>query len=196
MFCRFCGAAILPDSRYCSKCGKALDPAATRTRRWLAPLRTPWPWAGLLLLLFGVWILAPDPPPLDLSSVAIALELEADTLVPGENLFRHYLSLVVENRGQEPIGPIPVEFRAEIAPDQPVEIVSEFRGGRYVVLREGESLPLILVLADEISPEEKRRFPIDNLVTTMPPADVTYMIRSESGEVLATLVASVGEAVP
>jgi len=195
MFCRFCGARILEDSLFCSKCGKRLAGdrrSGSDTGGWRVRLKSPYPWAVLLFLAFVVWTVRPDSPGVDPSALALELELEGESSVADANVFRHYLSLVVENRGSGPVGEIPVEFQASIVPDQDAEVVSEFRGGRFVVLRNGQSLPLILILDDEIAPSEKRRFPIDSIVTTAPPAEVTYTVRSEaSGEVLASLSAPV-----
>ena len=193
MFCRFCGAHIPADSRFCLKCGKRLVADEAPARGWVRWLKTPYPWAGLLFLVFAAWALVPGPAPPDPSVLALALELEAESSLPEDSLFRHHLSLVVENRGVEPVSDLPVELRASVTPDQPVEVVSEFRGGRFVVLRDGESHPLILVLADEIAASQKRRFPIDSTVTTQAPAEVTYSIlREDTGEVLATLTAPIG----
>jgi hypothetical protein len=116
------------------------------------------------------------------------LEVEGQTSTPEENLFRHYLSLVVENRGPEAVRNISVELDASIAPDQPAEMVSDFRGGRFVLLRDGETRPLVLILTDEIAASEKRRFAIDSVVVTGAPAEVTYTVRPEAGgEPLAVL---------
>lgn len=193
MFCRFCGIPIPRDSRFCPGCGRRQAPPAPEERpAWLRALGTPYPWAALLVVVFAGWILAPDSPGPDLSTLAMELELEGQSSAPEENLYRHYLSLVVENRGAQPVRDIPVELGAVLEPEQPVELVSDFRGGRFVLLSDGEARPLVLVLTDEIAASEKRRFQIDSVVTTAAPAEVTYTIRPEAGgEPLAVLRAPI-----
>ena len=197
MFCRFCGAHIPQDSLFCARCGKRLAGEDTSAPNRLARrlgLKTPYPWAALLFVLFGTWAVWPEPPGPDLTDLEFALELQAESSVSEGGLTRHYLSLVVTNGGLDPVRDIPVELHAAVFPEQPAEIIAEFRGGRFAVLRDGEVLPIVLVLTDEIATGEKRRFPIDSLVTTPSPAEVTYSIVVEgSGEVLATLSTPTGE---
>lgn len=189
MFCRYCGARIEADSIFCSRCGKNVAEVAPGA----APpgwhrLKTPWPWAGLVFLAFLTWALVGGGEAPDLSHLAMELELVDHSEVPDQGLFRHHLSLVVENQGDEPVAEIPVDLLATLTPDQDVEVVAEFRGNRFVILSGGEARPLVLVLADELAGSEKRRFPIDTLVETTPPAEVTYTVASDPPErVLATL---------
>jgi hypothetical protein len=196
MVCRFCGARIPEDSRFCSRCGKGVSAGEGPVASGLVGrlrLKTPYPWAGALFVVFLAWTAWPGESGVDLSTLSLELELEGESGSPEENLFRHYLSLVVENRGTSPVAEIPVELVAAIEPGQPVDLVSEFRGERFVVLRDGEARPLTLILSDEIPASGKRRFPIDSVVTTQAPAEVTYTIRKVSGgEALAELRAGIG----
>ena len=197
MFCRFCGAQLLANSLFCAHCGKRLSAAPVAAENRLVRklrLKTPYPWAALLLVLFFGWALLPDSVATDFSTITLELELQAESSTPEEAIFRHYLSLVVENVGETPIRDIPVELHATVIPEQPVEVVSEFRGGRFIVLSDADARPITLILSDEIAAHEKRRFPIDSIVTTQPPAEVTYTLVLEgSSEVLASLSAPIGE---
>ena len=197
MFCRFCGAQLLINSVFCARCGKQLTAAPVAAESRLASklrLKTPYPWAALLLVLFFGWALRPDSVAPDFSTIVFELELQAESSAPEEDIFRHYLSLVVENVSGTPIRDIPVELHATVIPEQAVEVVSEFRGGRFVVLHDADARPITLILSDEIAANEKRRFPIDSIVTTRPPAEVTYTLVAEgSSEVLASLSAPIGE---
>jgi zinc-ribbon domain len=194
MFCRYCGARVEADSLFCSKCGKKLAGAAPEAPGRWQRFKTPWPWAGLVFLVFLTWVLFGGHRPPDLSQVAMDLELVNRSELPDQGLFRHHLSLVVENQGDAPVAEIPVDLAATVTPDQDAEVVAEFRGNSFVILSGGETRPLVLVLADELAVSEKRRFAIDTFVETDPPAEVTYTVVSDPpGEVLATLSVSIPE---
>ncbi len=191
MFCRYCGASIQADSEYCSKCGKRL---LTSPRPWVQALvqtlrlESPYPYAGVLFIFFLIWVIQPRQSNVDYSQIHIELELEGESGRPEENIFRHHLSLILENVSAEPIREIPVEFRVRVEPQRTGEVVSDFLGRRLVIHRDGESLPLLVVLTDLVEAQERRRYTIDGIVTMTPPADVTYEVLAEgSGEVLATL---------
>ena len=195
MFCRFCGASIAANSHFCSKCGKRLVSAPSRRREAIVRilhLETPYPYAGLLFLLFVGLLMQPRQSNVDYTQVRLELVLEGETSVPEENIFRHHMSLIVENVSEEPVREIPIDLRVRVEPDQPVEVVSDFLGQRLIILRNGERLPLIVILNDLVEPTEKRRYTIDGIVTTAPPADVTYEVWGEdTGEVLASLSARI-----
>ena len=195
MFCRHCGADVLADSRFCSSCGKSLDPPPVVERTSLfAKLRlnTPYPYAALLFLGFALWTIGPLETQTDYSQIRLELELRGESGYPDENIYRHHLSLIVENIGTEPVSEIPVEIRARVEPDQPAEVVSDFLGRQLVILQNGESMPLIVILSDEVAGGEKRRYAIDGIVTTTPPAGVTYEVLVEdTGQVLAVLSAEI-----
>ena len=200
MFCRFCGASIQSDSEYCSKCGKRLP---SSPRPWVSNLvrtlrlESPYPYAAVLFIFFAAWVAQPRQSNVDYSQVRLELELEGESGRPDENIFRHHLSLVVENVSDAPIREIPVEFRVRIEPERTGEVVSDFLGRRLVIHRDGESLPLIVVLTDLIEAQQKRRYTIDGIVTMTPPADVIYEVLAEgTGEVLTSLEASIGREAP
>ncbi len=200
MFCRYCGASIQADSEYCSKCGKRLATrpsariqALVRTLR----LESPYPYAGVLFILFLLWIVQPRQSNVDYSQVHLELELEGESGRPEENIFRHHLSLIVENVSAAPIREIPVEFRVRVEPERTGEVVSDFLGRRLVIHRDGESLPLLVVLTDLVEAQEKRRYTIDGIVTMTPPAEVTYEVLAEgTDEVLASFEATIERVAP
>ena len=196
MFCRHCGADVPDDSRFCSKCGKSIDPppVVPRPSLWArSRLNTPYPYAALLFFGFVLWTIDPLETRTDYSQIRLELELRGESGYPDENIYRHHMSLIVENIGNEPVSEIQVEIRARVEPDQPAEIVSDFLGRQLVILRDGESLPLIVILSDEVAVGEKRRYAIDGIVRTIPPADVTYEVLIEdTGQVLASLRAEIG----
>ncbi len=198
MFCSHCGASIQADSHFCSKCGKQL--LASPSPRRLALVRklrleSPYPYAGLLFLVFFVWIIQPRQSDVDYSTIHV--ELEGESGRPEENIFRHHLSLILENVSDGPIREIPVEFRVRIEPERTGEVVADFLGRRLVIHRDGQSLPLVVVLTDLVEAEEKRRYTIDGIVTMLPPAVVTYEVVAEgTGEVLASLETTIEREVP
>ena len=191
MFCRFCAAEIAPDSAFCRKCGQKLLSSAA-SPRWdyvvrKLRLKTPYPYALLLFLAFAAWAVQPRQR-VDYSEMTFSLELESQASVPEDNLFRHSLSLVVENHGTESISEIPIEFTARLDRDQPVEVVSDFFGRQLIILKDGQILPLVVILSDEIAPGDKRRYAVDGLVTTRPPATITYEVSAEDlDELFASL---------
>lgn len=195
MFCRLCGAAVLPDSHFCSKCGKRIGGGfSPRTEAVIERLRlkTPIPYAVVAFLVFVAWAIQPGAPPFDYSSVRMEFELLGETEAPDSNLFRHHLSLIVENTGEEPIGSVPVAIRARVEPDEMVEVECDFLGRRLLILRDGMELPLVVFLEDNIGPDEKRRYSIDGLVVAVPPFSVSYEILTEDSEqVLASFTGAV-----
>ena len=199
MFCRFCGGPILRDSQFCSHCGKRQGGGSPRVDALVKRfyLKTPYPYALAVFLVFLGWAFAPGSPSLDYETVSFEFELLGRSQVPESNLYRHHLSLIVENVGEGPVSQIPVQIRAEVQTDQPVQVQCDFLGRRLVILRDQEPVPLVVVLDDEIDEEQKRRYSIDGIVTSVPPFTVTYEIVAESsGEVLASftdLVVGPGE---
>ena len=194
MFCRFCGAAIPADSLFCAKCGRRLA-SGSRFDALLnrVYLKTPYPYAGLLFLAFVIWALQPARTRVDYSTLRVELELEAEAAIPQSDVYRHRLNLIIENAGAEPVADIPIEFRARVLPEQPVEVVSDFLGRRLVILRNGEVLPLVVILGDAVGAGDKRQYGVDGVVTTAAPAEVIYEVLSEGGdEVLARLSVPIG----
>lgn len=199
MFCRFCGAPTPVDSRFCPKCGKRIAGDSPRSdaiarRLWL---RTPYPYAAILILAFLTWAFQPRSTAFEYETVRLSIELDGRSSAPEQSLYRHHFSLVVENIGEEAIAEVPVELRAEVlgrdgSPTGSVRVDSEFLGRRLPLVVNDRSDPLIVVLTDDLAPGDKRRYTIDGIVTGAPPFDVRYqLIDQQSGDVLADV--TVGE---
>lgn len=184
MFCRFCGAHLLDDSVFCSKCGKNLgreNPRLEKISRVLR-LRTPYPYAIFLILLVTVWALSPHAAPFDYGNLKWTLESNRKLDLPNENLFQQGFSLVVENAGNKAVREIPVELRARIEPPQPADISATFLGNRLLLMDKGKPLQLTVILGDEIHPGTKRNFLIDGSIEAQTPFRVTYEVRAENSE--------------
>jgi hypothetical protein len=188
VFCRFCGAHLLDDSVFCSKCGKNLGRGNPRLEKVskILRLRTPYPYAIFLILVVAVWALTPHAAPFDYTDLKWTLESNRKLDLPDENLFQQGFSLVLENAGSKAVRDIPVEFSARIEPAQSAEIAATFLGTHLPIMERGKSLPLTLVLSDEISPGSKRNFLIDGSIQAQPPFKVTYEIRAENTETVLT----------
>lgn len=197
MFCRFCGAAILPDSRFCSACGKRLAPHSPRREALVRKLRlkTPYPYAAAAFLLFLAWAFQPGPPPFDYTRVSMELELQGESAEVRSNLFRHHLSLIVVNVGDMPVLEVPVQIRARVddGADHRAQVECDFLGRRFAVLEEGQEIPLVVILTDDIDAAGKRRYSIDGIVTAEPPFSVTYEVLAEGSE---AVLASITRVVP
>jgi len=191
MFCRFCGAHLLDDSVFCSKCGKNLgreNPRLEKITRTLR-LRTPYPYAIFLILLVTVWALSPHAAPFDYGSLKWTLEANRKLDLPNESLFQQGFSLIVENGGSRAVREIPVDISARIEPPQPAEISATFLGNRLLLMEAGKALPLRVILGDEIHPGSKRNFLIDGSIQAQTPFRVTYEVRAEdTDQVLANFV--------
>jgi hypothetical protein len=191
MFCRFCGAHLLPDSVFCSKCGKNLgvgNPRLERISKALR-LRTPYPYAIFLVLLASVWALTPHAAPFDYGKLKWTLEENRKLDLPDENLFQQGFSLILENTGDKAVREIPVELRARIEPAQAAEIAATYRQDRLVIMEAGKARPLGVILTDQIHPGSKRSFLLDGSIQAQPPFRVTYEIRAENSDtVLASFV--------
>ena len=188
MFCRYCGAHLLDDSVFCSKCGKNLGRGNPRLEKVskILRLRTPYPYAIFLVLVVAVWALTPHAAPFDYTTLKWTLEANRKLDLPDENLFQQGFSLVLENAGSKAVRDIPVEFSARIEPEQSAEIAATFLGTHLPIMERGKSLPLTVVLSDEIQPGGKRNFLIDGSIEAQPPFKVTYEIRAENSETVLT----------
>jgi len=188
MFCRYCGAHLLDDSVFCSKCGKNLGRGNPRLEKVskILRLRTPYPYAIFLVLVVAVWALTPHAAPFDYTNLKCTLESNRKLDLPDENLFQQGFSLVLENAGSKAVRDIPVEFSARIEPEQSAEIAATFLGTHLPIMERGKSLPLTVVLSDEIQPGGKRNFLIDGSIEAQPPFKVTYEIRAENSETVLT----------
>ena len=192
MFCRYCGSHIAEDSIFCSKCGKNLgadpNPRLTRVvdKLWL---KTPYPYAVLLIIGFTLWAVQPRQSHADYSKVKWSIQLDRKLDLPGENLFQQSFSLVLENGGDAMIGDIPIEVSARIEPSKPADIEAGFLGRKLLIMQKGRQLPLIVVLGDSILPGAKRRYLLEGRIMAEPPFQVTYEVREEGLQpVLASYV--------
>jgi zinc-ribbon domain len=192
MFCRYCGTAIAEDSIFCPKCGKRLH--LTGPSRFDAivktlGLKTPYPYFALLLLLFVSWVFWPKTKPPAYTQVQWTIEQDKVLDVPQEDLFEQSISLVLENKGSTPVREIPVDVVATIEPQKTAEVILGFLGRKLVIMQNGQSLPLTIVLSDPVDPDAKRRYLLEGAITAKPPFKVTYEVREEnSPEVLARYV--------
>ena len=187
MFCRFCGASIAEDSVFCAKCGRRLGRATNpRLEKVIARLRlkTPYPYFGLLLILFVTWTLRPRQSGVDYSHLKLSLQLDQKLDSPNENHFQQALSLVVENTGQTAVHDVPVEISAHIEPQRRAEVMTTFLGRQLMIMQSGKSMPLVVVLADPVEPGAKRRYLLEGSIQAEPPFKLTYEVREEDEDVL------------
>jgi len=189
MFCRYCGSHIPDDSLFCAKCGKRLGP---REHPRLAKivqtlhLKTPYPYFVLLLVLFIGWTIGSRPTHANYSHLKWSFELEKKLDLPQENTFAQALSLVVENTGSVPALEIPIELSARIEPAKRADVEADFLGRKLLILQQGHTLPLIVVVAGELSPGGKKRILLNGTITAEPPLKVTYELREEDRQPLLT----------
>jgi len=193
MFCRFCGAHIQEDSLFCAKCGKRLGTQANpKTDRivTMLGLRTPYPYAAILLILVSSWILFQPKETFDYSGIKWTIEMDRTFDVPDDNLFRDGLSLVVENTGSKSIKGIPIELRARIEPaSKRADVAAAFPGDRELLIQAGKPQPVALVLNDAIPAGGRRRYAVDASVTAIAPFKVTFdIVKDDAKSVLVSHV--------
>ena len=189
MFCRYCGFHIPDDSIFCAKCGKRLgrreNPRLAKIVQTLH-LKTPYPYFVLLLVLFIGWTIGSKPTHADYSHLKWSFELEKKLDLPQENMFEQALSLVVENTGSVPAQEIPIELSARIEPAKRADVEAGFLGRKLLLLQQGHTLPLVVVVAGELSPGAKKRILLNGTITAVPPFKVTYELREEDRQPLLT----------
>src|SRR5438132_3779315 len=189
MFCRYCGSHISDDSLFCAKCGKRLgrreNPRLTKIVETLH-LKTPYPYFILLFALFVVWTITSRPAHADYSHLKWSFELDKKLDLPQDNTFEQALSLVVENTGSVPALEIPIELSARIEPAKRADVEADFLGRKLLILQQGHTLPLIVVVAGELSPGGKKRILLNGTITAEPPFKVTYELREEDRQPLLT----------
>jgi hypothetical protein len=193
MFCRYCGAYIAEDSLFCAKCGKRLgkreNPRLAKIVQQLR-LKTPYPYFALLIVLFLTWAAWPKGIRADYSHLKLGFELDRKAEDPAEHLFQQALSIVVENTGPAPLAEIPVELRATIEPAKRADVEADFLGRRLLILQQGHTLPLPVVMVGPVASGAKKRYLLNGNITAEPPFKVTYELRDEDGRsVLASYVA-------
>ena len=192
MFCRYCGAHIPDDSAFCSKCGKRLGPRENlRVDNVVRKLRlkTPYPYAALLITLFVIWAAWPKGSHADYSHLKWSFELDRKAESPADHLYQQALSLVVENTGSVAVGDIPIELRASITPAKKADVEADFLGRRLLILQQGHTLPLTVIIGGTVAPAGKKRILLNGNIQAEPPFKVTYEVRDEDGlTVLASYV--------
>jgi len=160
MFCRYCGSHIPDDSLFCAKCGKRLGPRENpRLAKIVQRLRlkTPYPYFALLFTLFIAWTIISRPTHADYSHLKWSFEVDKKLDLPQESLFAQALSLVVENTGAVAVREIPIELSARIEPPKRADVEADFLGRKLLILQQGHTLPLTVVLAGELLPGAKKR---------------------------------------
>ena len=192
MFCRYCGAHIPEDSLFCAKCGKRLgkrehpELAKFVRRFWL---KTPYPYFGLLLILFVAWAVGPRQTRADISHLKWSFELDRKADIRDENLYQQALSLVVENMGSLAVEEVPIDLVAKVEPQKPAEVMAGFQGRRLLLMQRGRPLPLTIVLTGPVAPGAKKRYFLEGSIQAEPPFKVTYEVREEGQEpILASYV--------
>jgi zinc-ribbon domain len=192
MFCRYCGSHIPDDSLFCAKCGKRLGPREhPRIAKIVQTLhlKTPYPYFVLLLVLFITWTISSRPTHADYSHIKWSFELEKKLDLPRENTFEQALSLVVENTGAAAAHELPIELSARIEPFKKADVEADFLGRKLLILQQGHTLPLVVVLAGDLIPGAKKRILLNGTITAEPPFKVTYEVREEDRQpVLASYV--------
>ena len=182
MFCRYCGSHIPDDSLFCAKCGKRLGPRENpRVAKIVRTLRlkTPYPYFALLLALFITWTIASRPTHADYSHLKWSFELDKKLDLPQENLFEQALSLVVSNTGGVGVREIPIELSARIEPPKRADVEADFLGRKLLILQQGHTLPLVVIVAGELLPGAKKRILLNGTIMAEPPFKVTYEVREE-----------------
>jgi len=149
-------------------------------------LNTPYPYAGILILLLVIWVNYPRKSTYDYSPIKWSIEMDSKVDVPDDKLFRESLSLVVENTGTKSIKGLPIEIHARIEPQKTAEVVAAFPGDRETVIAGGKPQPVALVLGDSILPGAKRRYAFDETVRAKPPFKVTLEIRENDARTILT----------
>src|SRR4051812_40455880 len=98
MFCRYCGSHIAEDSLFCAKCGKRLGPRQNpQLEKFVQKfyLKTPYPYAAMLILLFLIWAAWPKASHADYSHLKWTFELDKKAASPADHLYQQALSLVL-----------------------------------------------------------------------------------------------------
>ena len=187
MFCRYCGSHISDDSVFCAKCGKRLgrreNPRLTKIVETLH-LKTPYPYFTVLVVLFVTWTIVSRPTHADYSHLKWSFELDKKLDLPTSDIFEQALSLVVENTGATAAQEIPIELSARIEPVKQADIEADFLGRKLLILQQGHTLPLVVVIAGQIPPGSKKRILLNGTIRAEPPFNVTYEVREEDRQPL------------
>jgi hypothetical protein len=104
-------------------------------------------------------------------------------------MYQQALSVVVENTGPAPVSEVPIELRATISPAKRADVEADFLGRRLLILQQGHTLPLTVILAGTIPSGVKKRILLNGNIQAEAPFKVTYELRDEDGRsVLASYV--------
>ena len=192
MFCRYCGAHIADDSVFCAKCGKRLGPHENPRVEHIVRkfrLKTPYPYAAFLITLFVIWAAWPKGSRADYSHLKWSFELDRKADVPQDHLYQQALSLVLENTGSVAVSDIPVELLATIQPAKKANVEADFVGRRLLILQQGHTLPLTVIIGGSVAAGAKKRILLNGNIQAEPPFKVTYELRDEDGRnILASYV--------
>jgi hypothetical protein len=189
MFCRYCGSHIQDDSLFCAKCGKRLGPRENpRLAKIVQTLRlkTPYPYFVLLLVLFIGWTIGSRPTHADYSHLKWSIELDKKLDLPQENTFEQAFSLAVENTGSEAVREVPIELSARIEPAKRADVEADFLGRKLLILQQGHTLPLVVIVAGELPAGSKKRILLNGTIMAEPPFKVTYEVREEDRQPVLT----------
>ena len=153
-------------------------------------LRTPYPYAAILLILVSSWILFQPKETFDYSGIKWTLEMDRTLDVADDNEFRDGLSLVVENTGSKPIKGIPIELHARIdPPSKRADVTAAFPGDRELLIQAGKPQPVAVVLNDAIPAGGRRRYAVDTSVKAIAPFKVTFdIVKDDAKTVLVSHV--------
>jgi hypothetical protein len=147
-------------------------------------LKTPYPYAALLISLFILWAAWPEGSRADYTNLKWSFELDRKAESPTENLYQQALSLVVENTGPAPASEIPIELRATITPMKKADVEADFLGRRLLILQNGKPLPLTVVVAGTVASGAKKRIFLNGNIYAEAPFKVTYEVRDEDGRTM------------
>src|SRR5206468_3697794 len=86
------------------------------------------------------------------------------------------------------LGPreIPIELSARIEPLKRADVEADFLGRKLLILQQGHTLPLTVVLAGELLPGAKKRILLNGSIMAEPPFKVTYEVREEDRQHVLT----------
>ena len=162
-----------------------LEPRENRLVKTLK-LNTPYPYALLLILLAVLWVNMPRKSTYDYSKMKWSIEMDKQTDVPEDHMYRDSLSLVVENTGTKTIKSIPIEIHATIEPKKEADVEAAFPGDKETIMTAGKAQPVSLVLGDSILAGGKRRYSFDGNVKAKRPFKVTFEVRENDARTVLT----------
>src|SRR5262249_21440133 len=125
----------------------------------------------------------------DYSHLKWSFELDKKADSPVDHTYRQALSLVVENTGPVAVSEVPIELRGLIQPQKKADVEADFLGRRLLIVQQGHTLPLTVIIAGTLPAGSKKRILLNGNIQADPPFKVTYQVRDERGSaVLADYV--------